>query len=282
MHNRQISYGYQIVNGQIQIVESEVAIVKSIFNEYIKKSNMNQIANQLNEQKIPFYENEINWNKNKIDRIIKNVKYLGNEKYTSIIDEKTFYLANEIKNQKGRRKIECSHQIEFLKTITFCEKCGTLLIRKVEKGRKERWYCKNGCFKKKSIEDIAIENGIKQAISKVDLKMNEFQPKSTYHQSTEIMRYTNEIYRSMNEQSISFQSIKQMILKTASLKFELCEEDNYKVYTSMVLEETKKVIKEDNLSLNYLKRNIQKIVLNDNLILSVKLKNGMELMSGEC
>ncbi len=113
----------------------------------------------------------------------------------------------------------------------------------------------------------------------MDDNIQESQSTTTYHQNAEIMRYTNEIYRSMDQQNVSFQSIKQMILKTASLKFESCYEENYKVYTSNVLEETKKVIKEDDLSFDYLKNNIKKIMVNDSLILRVQLKNGIELMS---
>lgn len=283
MCNRQISYGYQIVNGVVQIVEDEAKIVKQIFDEYIKINNLNQIAMRLNEQQIPFYQNEVNWNKNKIDRIIRNIKYLGNEKYIAIIDKETFYLANEMKNQKGHKKIECSPKMDFLKTITYCENCGRLLIRRVQMGKKERWYCKNGCLLKKPIEDLTMEEGIKHAISKMESSINNCQNQSepTYHQTAEIMKYTNEIYRSMKEQNISSQSIKQMILKAASLKFESCCEDNYKIYTLKVLEETKKAIIENNLSLDYLQSNIKKISVNESLILRVQLKNGIELVSGE-
>lgn len=284
MSNRPISYGYQIINGEIQIAEEEAKIIKQIFDEYIQVNNMNQIAIRLNEQQIPFYQNVANWNKNKIDRIIQNTKYLGNEKYTAIIDDETFYLANKIKNQKGHKKIECSHQIDFLKTIIYCKKCGKLLIRRAEKMRKERWYCKNGCLMKKPIEDLTIEDGIKRAIAKMnfDTLQNQIQSESTYHQTAEIMRYTNEIYRLMNDENISFQSVKQMILKTASLKFEACHEDSRKIYTQKVLEETKRVIEEKHLSFNYLQNNLKKIVIDENLVMRIQFKNGMELISGEC
>lgn len=284
MHNRQISYGYQIVNGEIQIIEDEVKIVKKIFDEYIKGNKMEQIATWLNEQQIPFFLNEVNWNKNKIDRIIENKKYMGEEKYIPIIDKETFNFANEIKKRRGHRKIENNPKMDYLKTITYCEKCGRLLIRKVQMGIKERWYCKNGCLLKKPIEDLTMESGIKKAISKMDFNIckSQIQGETTYHQNAEIIRYTNEIYRSMEQQNISFQSIKQMILKTAALKFETCYADNYKIYTSNVLEETKKVIKEDDLSFDYLKNNIKKITINESLVLRVQLKNGIELISGEC
>jgi len=279
MCNRQVSYGYQIKDGKYEIVEEEAKIVHQIFNDYIHGKNMTQIANELNEKQIYFYQNDVNWNKNKIDRIIKNTKYLGDEKYNSIIQKEVFNLANQLKSQKAHKKAEISVVMDYIKTITYCSTCGRLLIRKVESGKKERWYCKNGCLMKKPIVDITIEDGIKQVMSKIDLSLDgkSISEEPTYQQTSEIMRYKNEIHRVLNEPNVSYQVIKQMILKMASLKFEASKENNLKFYTQNILEETKNIMKQEKLSIDYLKSNINKITINSNLIFQVQFKNGMEI-----
>lgn len=281
MCNRQVSYGYQIKDGKYEIVEEEAKIVNQIFKDYIHGKNMTQIAKELNEEQVFFYQNEANWNKNKVDRIIKNPKYLGDKNHKAIIQEDIFNLANELKSQKGHRKAEISMEMDYIKTITYCSTCGRLLIRKVERGKKERWYCKNGCLMKKPIVDLTIENGIKQVISKIELSLDEksISHEPTYQQTLEIMRYKNEIHRVLNEPNVSYQVIKQMIFKMASLKFEASKENNLKCYTQKILEETNNIMKQEKLSIDYIKNNINKITINSNLIFQVQFKNGMEITS---
>ncbi|GEM_PF-3900282 len=45
----------------------------------------------------------------------------------------------------------------------------------------------------------------------------------------------------MNEKKINFEMIKKSILKYAKLKFNQCQEDNFNIYTTSIIEHIQKV-----------------------------------------
>ncbi|HBN12229.1 MAG TPA: hypothetical protein DD415_01280 [Clostridiales bacterium] len=77
MANRMISYGYGIENGKIIAIPSEAEIVKQIFAEYLNGKILKEIADDLTEREVVFYEGKSDWNKNTVVRIIQNGKYIG-------------------------------------------------------------------------------------------------------------------------------------------------------------------------------------------------------------
>lgn len=99
--NRTIPFGYGMKNGEVTTNPKEVYAVVTIFDEYLKGKSLSEIAKLMETEKIRYSEYSDYWNKNMVKRIIENEKYLGNDTYPQIIDDKTFRLANEKRVRKA-------------------------------------------------------------------------------------------------------------------------------------------------------------------------------------
>ena len=62
MANRMISYGYGIENGKIVVVPNEAEIVKQIFDDYANGKILKEIAADLTERGVEFYDGNCSWN----------------------------------------------------------------------------------------------------------------------------------------------------------------------------------------------------------------------------
>ena len=78
-------YGYQVKNGKTVIHNEESEVVKRVFSLYVEGKTLNSIATMLIEEKVAYFKDEVKWNKNTINRMIENEKYMGNEIYPMII-----------------------------------------------------------------------------------------------------------------------------------------------------------------------------------------------------
>ena len=85
------AYGYCLRNGVIDIDEDKAKIIRKIFALYLRGMGMQQIADFLNEQKIPrlYNSKEKLWQRRTIAYILQNEKYIGDalfqKKYTTDI-----------------------------------------------------------------------------------------------------------------------------------------------------------------------------------------------------
>lgn len=110
---RTIPFGYQIENGKTVVQKEESEIVKKVFSLYIEGETLKSIADYLTNQNVEYYQGKAQWNKNKINRIIENEKYIGTEIYPMIISETLFRQAKAVKkrspaNRKNsQEKLNC-------------------------------------------------------------------------------------------------------------------------------------------------------------------------------
>lgn len=104
MKNRRFPYGYEMQCGKIQICKSESIILAEIFNGYINGSNLKEISDNLTGKKVEYLPDECCWNKSRINRIIEDRRYLGDEIYPQLIQEEIFNEANSIKQIRRTTK----------------------------------------------------------------------------------------------------------------------------------------------------------------------------------
>lgn len=156
MANRVIPFGYGIENGVVKVVESEAEVVRNIFAEYANGKSLKEIAFELTQRKLPFYEENCTWNKAKILRILDNEKYTGTQGYPAIISAEIFNKANSVKNTKGYMQTEQSEVTEFLKSKLYCGNCGERLFSKSCSGGSDRWQCASRCKTYTISKDKAI------------------------------------------------------------------------------------------------------------------------------
>lgn len=278
MANRMISYGYGIENGKIAIIPSEAEIVKQIFAEYLNGKILKEIAADLTARGVVFFERKSDWNKNTVVRIIQNGKYIGEKDYPAIISVSTFEQANKKKSDKGHKKEKQPEVIEYLKTVVFCGECGKPYHRRVNWGTREKWFCNDGCKCAIYVDDNAIFRGIQKVLCAVKDNtrlLNNSANNPTYIKTQEIIRYTNEIGRYMNERAPSFNAGKKLIMECAALKFSTCVYNANGTIATHIVEQVLK--EQEYLSKDFLRRIIEKIIIDKDGILTIRFIGGIEV-----
>lgn len=135
---RTISYGYEIRNGVVVVQPEEAKTVAEIFSLYVAGKTLQNISDILVQRSIPFYMNEVRWNKNSVKRIIDNAKYIGDKTYPKIIAEDVFQKAHRMKDDKGGAATPLSPILEYFKEICVCGKCRTRYKRVNTWGSREK------------------------------------------------------------------------------------------------------------------------------------------------
>ncbi len=223
--SRFIPYGYTMRNGKTIIEHSEADIIKEIFKEYISGASLKDIAESLTARKVPYTEKTDVWDKARIARIIDNTKYIGTDEYDAIIDEDTFETAVSTKASRQTNTVKKeSEGIAILRNRVRCEKCGSLMVRKVYTKRKinESWVCTNdecGCRIRISDTDILIKITIllNRIIENAGLIIPSEQVK--IHDSIEVEKYKSEINAELERQMPSEEFIITRILDIANRRY---------------------------------------------------------------
>lgn len=282
MANRMISYGYGIENGVVVVIPSEAEIVKEIFNAYLNGKILKEIAIDLSERRVVFFEGRSDWNKNTVVRIIQNRKYIGENNYPAIIDSGTFEKVNSQKEAKGHKKEKPPEIIEYLKGVVYCGECGRLLHRRVTWGIREKWYCEGGCKCEKYIDDNFIFCGVRKVLCAVKdspTLLYASDDKPTYTKTQEIMRYTNEIGRYINERQPSFNTGKKLIMECASLKFAACSYNSKNTAAEFIVGQLMQ--EQEYLQKDFLRKIIEKIIVKADGKIIVRFIGGVEVSDGE-
>ena len=87
LKNRNISFGYCVINGKYALNTAESEVVQKIFSDYINGKSLKTIAAEMT---IPYIKEKYTWNKNMVCRVLENKKYLGENGYPQIITEHDF------------------------------------------------------------------------------------------------------------------------------------------------------------------------------------------------
>lgn len=97
LKNRNIPFGYCVINGQYAINENEVEAVRKIFADYIGGKSLKAIAAEM---QIPYNSGKSLWNKNMVCRVLENAKYIGENGFPQIIMAEDFNKAAQIKSER--------------------------------------------------------------------------------------------------------------------------------------------------------------------------------------
>lgn len=95
--NRNIPFGYCMINGKYAVNSGEAAAVKQIFTEYSYGESLNEIAAKMT---VPYHSDKPVWNKNMVKRVLENRRYIGECGYPQIIESQIF---NDVQNIKSRK-----------------------------------------------------------------------------------------------------------------------------------------------------------------------------------
>ena len=98
LKNRNIPFGYCIVNGNYALNTAESETVQKIFADYIGGKSLKTIAAEM---QIPYNIGKAQWNKNMVCRVLENRKYIGENGYPQIITASDFEQAAHIKTERN-------------------------------------------------------------------------------------------------------------------------------------------------------------------------------------
>ena len=87
-----IPYGYEMIDGVVTVDEEKANQVRMFFEKYISGLSLAVAGEQVGIEKTH----------SSMGLILKNVHYLGNEIYPAIIDEETFYMAEEVRQKRAK------------------------------------------------------------------------------------------------------------------------------------------------------------------------------------
>ncbi|WP_409226847.1 recombinase [Gudongella sp. SC589] len=87
-----IPYGYEVIEGVVTVNEEKANQVRIFFEKYISGLSLAVAGEQAGIEKTH----------SSMGLILKNIQYLGNDVYPAIIDEETFYRAEEVREKRAK------------------------------------------------------------------------------------------------------------------------------------------------------------------------------------
>lgn len=226
MKNRRFPYGYEMKNGVIVVCPSEADILRKIFADYIGGAFLKTIADRLTAEKVEYIPGVSNWNKNRIQRIIEDKRYMGTDTYEPIIDEDTFHKANSTKDSRRTHVVGIVNaDNRTLMKAVHCAHCGEKMMHRSDLSRSkfEFWYCQNNdCGISFKMTVTELEESVTQILNLlIDNPMlsDSTDPQYTYEPSLEVQRMNNDIDRMIESLDSNRETIQKLILECAAKKY---------------------------------------------------------------
>lgn len=265
-------YGYQVENGKTVIHNEESEVVKRVFSLYVEGKTLNSIATMLTEEKVAYFQDEVKWNKNNINRMLENEKYMGNEVYPMIISASLFNDAKTVKERKSCKQETHTPEVELFRGISVCGKCGSRFKRVNTWGAREKWMCSKGCKCSIYIDDAILEDAVIGNLSMVikNPDLLNVVADSQYIPTIDVTKEENELIRLLEQPKLNFSVVAKCILQGAKVRFDSCDFDNGEL-TEKLKEELALVNKID---YKVMKEYIKQIIIQpDGRIITVFINN---------
>lgn len=272
-------YGYQVKNGKTVIHNEESEVVKRVFSLYVEGKTLNSIASMLTEEKVAYFQDEVKWNKNTINRMIENEKYMGNEVYPMIISSSMFNRTKTVKERKSCKQETHTPEVELFREITICGKCGSRFKRVNTWGTREKWMCSKGCKCSVYIDDAIIENAVTGNLSTVikNPDLLSVAADSQYMPTIDVTKEENELIRLFEQPKLNFSVVAKCILQGAKVRFDCCDYDNGEL-TEELKDEITSV---DKIDCKVMKEYIKQVIIQpDGRITTVFINNAKTTNGG--
>lgn len=224
---RYIPYGYTIRNGRTIIDQTEAEVIRRIFDEYISGASLQEIANYLTKQKIPYTEKTTEWGKATVARIIQNTKYIGNDEYDCIINENTFKTAGKCKTARQKNKIGRScPALAMIHSKVRCTECGKEMMWTTSNACRirESWTCTNTeCKMTVRISDGDLLDKITIQLNRImeNNELRNIQANEKNDDNPIVFRLQNELQREYEKTNPSEEFILDRIRKIATAQYDV-------------------------------------------------------------
>jgi len=275
--NRTIPFGYMMQNGIITTNPAEVLTVLTIFSEYMVGKRLESIAINM---KVPYSEDKI-WNKNMVKRVLENEKYLCTDGYPQLISEEIFKAVNERKSAKATSLCILPDELQDVRNLTVCKKCGKKLFRT----KAELWDCRNKDCRSylfKLTDEMltgAILNIMNTVIANPTLIEAEAAV-SEYIPTSDIRCKQSEIDRAIDNSTKTAEEIRNNILRLAELKYKHCTYSDVNQKTELLKSLIANRDQLNTLDIGLLRSCVKRITVSHSCVIEAEFINGVIIENG--
>ncbi len=274
-NKRIIPFGYQIVNGEMQIQPDEQEAVLYIFNAYLLGATMQQIADVMD---VPYREG-MAWNMSVIQRILACKSYLGIKGYPRLISDEVF---EKVAQRRAAKWEKAPKDIRDVRSITVCKECGAKLFRAAYKPAYSLWNCRNPeCSKFPfSLRDeklFEVLCHILNAVIADPALLNIDTSEPTYEPDSEIIRQENEVRRMAENPAVDCDRIRTELLRLAAMKYRCCTYNDAPLQTERLKALLADRTQQNTLDVGLLMTCVRRISVSHFYTIEVEFMNGVTI-----
>ena len=190
-------FGFKKVNGDLEVDENQMQIVRQMFEWYVSGYGLQAIADKLNSMNIQSGKQSVLWKADNVKYVLKNERYIGDalfqksyvtetlphikkrnygekQKYCvtgvnqQIVDKETFYAAQKLLKSRHR---DFETNVYPLSKKVFCGKCGATYKRRNRRSG-AFWLCRTHDINAADCENgIIVESDIYSAFIRLHNKL---------------------------------------------------------------------------------------------------------------
>ena len=271
---RTVPFGYAVEKGKKVIVADEAAVIIEVYEHYCSGETFKQIADSLTARGVKYLENDSQWNKNNVARLIDDLRYLGNEEYPQIVPAELYERVRTCREGRSAKKAELHSDIKLIKDKLVCGQCGKPFSRKNKWKTREKWICSSGCKCSVYLDDITIIRNINSVIANPMVCTLQGKNISSYTPTSNITRLTNDVNRMLEQTKIEFMTVANSILECASEKFDCCSIEVNDELTQLILE---MFAEATGFNEELIAQTVDQIIVNEDGKIKLLVKSGVEI-----
>jgi hypothetical protein len=222
--NRIIPYGYAVKNGKNVVHPKESKVIRRVFTDYLGGASLLKIAQALTAEKAEFLPGRSDWNKNRVKRILEDIRYTGTDTYPAVISEDMHRQARTVRDsnnhQQTKSEVPCR-----LPCPAECALCGAKMSRRHDSRRKasqDVWTCQNpGCHSIVNINDDTLLDEVTAILNRLIADPSLVNPHSIPAEDTpmEVRRLQNEVERELDSFEFDKDRVKESIFALAGARY---------------------------------------------------------------
>ena len=232
-------YGYQFKDGILQADKEQSRMVQEIFKVYNSDVPVSRLKDHIEGLEI---------NRVKLNDILSDKRYLGNENFPQIIDQELFEAVQQRKKERlkaiGKEQPYIYNKEQFLLGDKMkCGECGSA-YHCYKHGDKQIWDCSKRIVKgrvhcrNQRIQEDQIKELFMQAVTKMKNHPERLR-KIKVHKTKRNIRLQateHEIELLKNDSSHNIDELLELIYKKASLQYEDSDDGRAEYYTNKIID----------------------------------------------
>lgn len=236
--NRKVTvYGYQFIDGMLQIDEEQSRMVQEIFEAYHSGVPVSRLKDHIEGLEI---------HRVKLSDMLSDKRYLGNETFPQIIDQELFEAVQLRKKERlkaiGKEQPYVYHKEQFLLGDKMkCGECGSE-YHCYKHGDKQIWDCSKRIVKgrvhcrNQRIQEDQIKELFMQTVEDLEKRPEQIREITVYRtqRNNRIEALEREIEMLKNSNTTDVEELLGLIYKRASLLYETTDDGGAAYYTKKI------------------------------------------------